>query len=875
MDRKTLINLLMTLVVLAVLPLGVNLVRQQQILRSRAVEDPIKFTGPNVEQRQSKWVATKPQIALELSSPLGPPGGSGSGGGGGGGSAGECTVEWQLSNSSPAPDSTIQVKVKGIKDPQGWQNVELYLDGETKDFGWGGIEGGSTFVYNKIPSKSLGEHTLKFTTDKGKRACTPEKKFNTVVTTSLPASPDERASRGGPNLMSLVPKGLVREVRAATQGQCDVDSDCPSGNLYCEGPATWICEGVCVDHGCGLDNCHFVSGDPAGCAPPPPPPTCEQQLVRDVCVDCNKSQPLYYNTCTQSYLTSSIHNNPTDCSGSEWCGGGSPPIGGGHNIPPIRGVPCAEGYPIQCDVGNGQTGIQICKPGIVGSDGTCQFDEYATNCYGLNVTSGEYDQYGQCNTKPTSSSPGTPGPGTGGTPGSSPPPVGRKTCSFNGKTLNPGDYAYKCIENTKCPSDGTAGVGVPSVCNADGTTTVTNSNGECTFDCKPGSGTVTPPPGVKTSPPPSGVPKISPPPGGGSPPPSGGGTVTTVSYKIAESPDELSSSPEIPYPSEPVVVNFEFKDKTPGKKFVWAEFKASSGKTSRHSSEITLLGPNPGIIACKVSVEGQNVVFEITGANFGSDRGTVNSGSSTLQIQDWKNDKIKVSGGSTQTGQATPITLTNADGQKAEGNCSALSQLSLGAKTFCRAPSKHDQDNVEIALIDEDNKKGKEKVRIDKDGTVQNLQTKLVEGKKYKVSLKAPKSLRRQAEFTASSGTTNLPNFILPVGDIFPQDTGDGKINALDKAELNRQWVIAQPASGRSGDFNQDNAINSFDWACMRYDFGQESVVEPTDPPQKDDPKFCAAVITPAKNKQTGECKAFPTACIPEGWEKVASCPKP
>jgi len=37
--------------------------------------------------------------------------------------------------------------------------------------------------------------------------------------------------------------------------------------------------------------------------------------------------------------------------------------------------------------------------------------------------------------------------------------------------------------------------------------------------------------------------------------------------------------------------------------------------------------------------------------------------------------------------------------------------------------------------------------------------------------------------------------------------------------------------------------------------------------------RFCAQVITPAKNPQTGECREFPTPChVPSGWIKVKSC---
>ena len=38
--------------------------------------------------------------------------------------------------------------------------------------------------------------------------------------------------------------------------------------------------------------------------------------------------------------------------------------------------------------------------------------------------------------------------------------------------------------------------------------------------------------------------------------------------------------------------------------------------------------------------------------------------------------------------------------------------------------------------------------------------------------------------------------------------------------------------------------------------------------------RLCAQVITPAKNRKTGECREFPTACISQEWYKVRACEK-
>lgn len=74
-NKKNLVSLLVLGILILGIPLGVNLVKLQQIIKSRAAVDPITFTGPNVRQKNDgTWVATKPKIQLQLTSPLGPPG---------------------------------------------------------------------------------------------------------------------------------------------------------------------------------------------------------------------------------------------------------------------------------------------------------------------------------------------------------------------------------------------------------------------------------------------------------------------------------------------------------------------------------------------------------------------------------------------------------------------------------------------------------------------------------------------------------------------------------------------------------------------------------------------------------------------------------
>lgn len=69
-NKKNLVNLLILGVLVLGLPIGIKIIQEQQILRSRAAGDPIVFKGANVAFRNNEWVALKPQISLELLSPF-------------------------------------------------------------------------------------------------------------------------------------------------------------------------------------------------------------------------------------------------------------------------------------------------------------------------------------------------------------------------------------------------------------------------------------------------------------------------------------------------------------------------------------------------------------------------------------------------------------------------------------------------------------------------------------------------------------------------------------------------------------------------------------------------------------------------------------
>lgn len=65
--------------------------------------------------------------------------------------------------------------------------------------------------------------------------------------------------------------------------------------------------------------------------------------------------------------------------------------------------------------------------------------------------------------------------------------------------------------------------------------------------------------------------------------------VYTMSFKFAENPNDLGQAPYQPYTIEPTMVDYEFKDKSPGNKFIWVEFKDSNGKTDRRSAQIEII----------------------------------------------------------------------------------------------------------------------------------------------------------------------------------------------------------------------------------------------------------------------------------------------
>ena len=66
---------------------------------------------------------------------------------------------------------------------------------------------------------------------------------------------------------------------------------------------------------------------------------------------------------------------------------------------------------------------------------------------------------------------------------------------------------------------------------------------------------------------------------------------TTRSYRFAENPTDLNTAIYQLYRNEPAVVDYTFKDSSTGQKFIWVEFKDSTGRTDRRSAQIEIVSP--------------------------------------------------------------------------------------------------------------------------------------------------------------------------------------------------------------------------------------------------------------------------------------------
>lgn len=333
------------------------------------------------------------------------------------------------------------------------------------------------------------------------------------------------------------------------------------------------------------------------------------------------------------------------------------------------------------------------------------------------------------------------------------------------------------------------------------------------------------------------------------------------------SSNNVSSWPqEVVFPPDNQIIN---DWQSPGTRTIYVKFLTNNGQDLVVNRTVELVPPDPQIraVSCNLSADNKSLAVVVRGYDFGSQNtGRITLNGSALNVTQWKTNQSSSKGSDlivgnlpgTSSSQNYQVELFRADGAYTTAQCSVgVTTLNLGAKIACRPPTAPAISNVDLSIADSfdvrDGVKGKvtkTKVTVSPDGTVNGLNSILQTCNYYKLSIKAPYSLRRDVDFQAADGSTVIPDFKLPIGDIFPTNGGDGKINSFDVAELLRQWsaspatVRAQStatdsattsqsststsASGRSADFNLDGVVNSFDFACLVSSFNQESDPELT-----------------------------------------------
>ncbi len=341
------------------------------------------------------------------------------------------------------------------------------------------------------------------------------------------------------------------------------------------------------------------------------------------------------------------------------------------------------------------------------------------------------------------------------------------------------------------------------------------------------TGTTSPSPASSTNPNPSSslTPNNS-----SSPQPSSSTTPSrfATDYRLAESITAVTSAPWQPFNTSPTYLNYTFQNTSFGVKQLCTQFKASDGTLSAISCASAELIDPPQITGCNLTLGTGYVNFELTGKNFGIETGYGDANLKPFKVISWTDAKVVARLDNPPVGDTFTINLIHGSNlMKATGQCSAISQLNITARLFCPQISQADfpaefklknLDNIQVPLVSQT-------VTLNRTGLITGLNTKLEEGKKYRMAIRVPRSVWRSADFVAVKDTTNVEltsreKSQLPLGDIFPLIQADGTINTLDKSELNREWVSSVSKSGRPGDLNSDGRVNTFDWACMKQDFG-------------------------------------------------------
>lgn len=300
-----------------------------------------------------------------------------------------------------------------------------------------------------------------------------------------------------------------------------------------------------------------------------------------------------------------------------------------------------------------------------------------------------------------------------------------------------------------------------------------------------------------------------------------------------------------------IVDNTQITNTTPGPKFLWVQFGDSSSPPKvtepPTSKQLDFSGADPKITgdSCdpRVDLKDGSLIFKIKGENFGGKKGSLKADNTSLDVRDsdWKDDEVRgrlANPSDTSAGHTFQVTLTRSDGATATQSCDvSTTQITLGANWICQTPTKLDLPNVDMSVFQIASpsagvvnpsapssfiaSKTRETVTISQ-GVIKNIKAKLQERLWYIICLKAPRSLRLcTSSFPASSGNNVLTNFNLPFGDLNSDDT----INSIDGSQLRQQW--GKVTAAKNCDFNGDGVCNSFEYSCMLRYFNKSSQEEP------------------------------------------------
>lgn len=370
------------------------------------------------------------------------------------------------------------------------------------------------------------------------------------------------------------------------------------------------------------------------------------------------------------------------------------------------------------------------------------------------------------------------------------------------------------------------------------------------------------------------------------------GLVSTKCYVISENPNEVNnvfSCDDLlakQYTTHPTMLNYTFKDQSPGKKFIYVKFFDIGNRSSNTITKIVTYSPNPAIsnIDCTYdSGSGLTTTYNITGSGFGlrNVNSRVRVSNQDATILTWGSEQV-VARVDQRVEGATPVRVALEDGRSADSSCAVgTTTATLSVKNQCLS-GQFDIDNVEVKIFSSGPEPfARQTIKTDKDGNAQGFTPKLEKNKSYSMIVKAPGTLAKRVVFSTTLGTSVVGPIVLPAGNIAPSPVSDNIINSFDVNALYSQWSLTKDVS-RPADLNRDGRVNSVDYACMKLNFNKQDeaftppvVVSPTPSPSPSPSPtpVCAQVITAARNPAKGECREFPTPCdVPAGWVKVSSC---